>query len=325
MNEFFTATPVRVKNVSAGYTRAFLQQCYQDSLSGLLSLDSPNGSVIFLHVRGSVLSIFRRNKDAWDKVERGGWDDALTEAGGDLRTVEMPVDAVRLMRLFYLSPVDNHRSITVNASELPSIIEEVQKQNFGSLYYMAGDDNEAFVSVAGGGVPHVEMVFVTPLESRFESGVSLPEDLALGKQFKLFAVRCDYSIDVWQEYFLRAAFQQLMGGVLKRYKDIAGKSLTERLCQQVSAKAQGRFSGLTLLENGMIHRQIFESLKGAAEAYSLIYDQVGWQMDAIVGPKVMRDILLISWSVLRPQGRAILRQYVPTIQFGDVTAPLTEA
>jgi hypothetical protein len=325
MDEFFTATPIRVKNVTAGYVRAFLQQCYQDSLSGLIYLDSPSRSVVFLHVRGSVLAIFRRREDAWEKVERTGWDDELTAAGGDLRTVEMPVDAVRLMRLFYLSPIINHRSITVNASEVPSIIEEVQKQDFGSLYYMTGGGNEAFISVAGGGVPHVEMVLVTPQESRFEAGAALPEDLTLGKQFKLFAVRCDYSIDVWQEYFLRAAFQQLMGGVLKRYKDIAGKSLAEQLCQQVSAKAQGRFSGLALLENGMIHREVFESLKSAAEAYSLIYDQASWQMDAIVGPKVMGDILLMSWSTIRPQGRGILRQCVPAIQFGNVTAPLKEA
>jgi hypothetical protein len=113
-----------------------------------------------------------------------------------------------------------------------------------------------------------------------------------------------------------------MGGILRRYKDIAGKSLTERLCTQISSKVQVRFSGLTLLENGMIHHQVFESIKSASDACNLIYDQSGWLMDAIVGPTVMRDIIGMSWSAIQPQGRLILRQYLPSIYNGNTTASL---
>jgi hypothetical protein len=186
MEKYFESTPVRVRNVSAGYLRAFLQQCYQDSLSGLLQVTSADRTVIFLHVRGSVIAIFRLNGESWEKLERGAWEAELSRTGGDLRSVETPVDAVRLMRQFFLSPIEKNRTITVTSSEIPGIVAEVQKQNFGSLYHAVGESNEVFILVAGASVPHVEVLLVTPQDARFECSGAFPENLSLGTRWEAY-------------------------------------------------------------------------------------------------------------------------------------------
>jgi hypothetical protein len=124
-------------------------------------------------------------------------------------------------------------------------------------------------------------------------GFPTPEALPGGLRVRRYVGTQLYP--VWQEYELRLAINPLVRMLMQRFGELAGRALTERLGDQLSAWARGGGWNISLSSDGITNRQYFDSLAAAVEAYTDILhrfqDEAGTAVGLRMTESILRDVL----------------------------------
>jgi len=118
--------------------------------------------------------------------------------------------------------------------------------------------------------------------------------------------------EVWREYELRLAFNPLMRMLLNRFSELAGRALTERLCEQLSLWAREGGWNITVTTNGAVNRHYFDSLESATNVYSDLLRRFRQEAIRAIGSRMVDDISRESLIKLDPYRRELLTQHIYT-------------
>ena len=144
--------------------------------------------------------------------------------------------------------------------------------------------------MAGAATPVIEELSILAGETRVSlNDASFPK--ALPKlHYQVLRYVSVHDHEIWQEYELRLAFHPFMRMLLSRFGELAGRVLTERLCEQMSAWARQEGWNVSLSSNGIVNRQYFDSLEAASRFYQELMQRFHREASPALGPRMMQGI-----------------------------------
>jgi len=321
MPVFSSFIPETHNNASPGFVDILTQTQREELFTGLMQLRYPsNENLIFTFVDGVEQKLYRSHENSTEILPRSAWSQMISRSSASVGLLSLSLEALRFMRVALEAPVVRMDTVKLNSQELlehtnrwvsdqdPSIVQ-VQTNNINRWYLFADRSSSVLeeISLMGG---KFQFSISDPLFTR-----SLPEG-----EHEVIRYVSNREHPAWQEYELRLAFNPFMRMLTSRFSELAGRVLTERLCEQLSVWARGGGWNITLSSNGAVNRQYFDTLEAAANAYTDILRR--FQLDVIpaVGARLAENIFRETLMNLPPNFRDILNQYT-YMQYGLGSVP----
>jgi len=98
--------------------------------------------------------------------------------------------------------------------------------------------------------------------------------------------------------------------LLNRFSELAGRVLTERLCEQLSLWARDGGWNITVTTNGAVNRQYFDSLESARGAYADLLRRFRQEASLAIGSRMVDDLSRDILIKLDPDRRELLAQHI---------------
>lgn len=158
------------------------------------------------------------------------------------------------------------------------------------IVHIQGEKVNRYYLVAGDSAPLIEEISILDGEARVSlNDASFPKTMPKTdyRVLRYVSVR-DHA--VWREYELRLAFSPFMRMLLNRFSELAGRVLTERLCEQVSTWARDEGWNVTLSGNGLLNRQYFENLESAKRLYADVLRRFQEEASLAIGTRMVEGI-----------------------------------
>jgi hypothetical protein len=98
--------------------------------------------------------------------------------------------------------------------------------------------------------------------------------------------------------------------LLNRFSELAGRALTERLCERLSFWIRDGGWNATITGNGLVNHQYFETFESAAVFYNDLIHRFQFEASPALGPRMIdgisRDVLI----KMDPYRRELITRYI---------------
>ena len=321
MPVFSAFIPEIHRNVSSGFVDILIRTQREELFTGLMQLSYlPNENLILTFVEGVEQQLYRCHENTNEIIPRSAWHQTIDRSGAFVGLLGLSLEAIRVLRIAHEAPVVRMEHLVLKPEELlehagtwlhavePSMVR-VQGDQVDHIYLFAncaGSTVET-VSLAGGKAQYsISDSFTAPDNSKSE--------------YQVIRYIGAHDHATWQEYELRMTFNPFVRMLMNRFTELAGRTLTERLCEQLTVWARGGGWNITLNNNGVIDRHYFDSLSEAVNAYTDILRRFQYEASPAIGSRladgISREVLL----KLDASRRELLLQHIFTQQgLGGVT------
>lgn len=322
MPDVSTTIPIEHLGVSGHFIETALQEQREKKFTGLMRLHSPSGeNLVGSFLDGVQLRLYRSNGQVMEVIPRQSWSTSMDRPGASIGFLSMPLEALRAMRIVLETPVAQVESRLYSIQELltsagkwmadvsPSVIH-VQSETINNLYLIPSYSTSI-----------LEELDIDEKQVRYSiNDVSFPNAIP-PFDYDVTRYVCVQDADVWQEFGLRLAFSSLMRMLTARFGDLAGRILTERLCQQLSTMTGEKNWNINATSNGVVHHHFFETLDDAKVAYLEIVNNFNDLASPAIGPRMATGIVRDILPRLNPYHRALLQQHVygSTVRTGGIS------
>ncbi len=311
MPDFLSTIAEKHINVSPGFVESLIRTQREELFTGLMRLRYPmDGDLVLIFLGGNQQKLYHSRGNQTDSIPRQSWPNFLNHPDASVGVLELSVEAVRFLRLAYEAPIRDANSANLSVTEmagkvshwaadpLPSLIR-VQAVNLNILYLFPGKT-----------APVIEELTFTDGKARFAlSDASFPLSLP-DLNFRVTRYVSEPGHELWQEHLLRLAFNPLMRMLFIRFSELAGRVLTERLCEQLSIWARDGGLDITVTSNGISNQHYFDSLESASNAYLGLVRRFHYEAAPAIGPRMADGISREALLKLDPHRRAILNQHI---------------
>jgi hypothetical protein len=99
-----------------------------------------------------------------------------------------------------------------------------------------------------------------------------------------------FSVQAWQEYYLRRAFADLFERILSRFEVMTGRVLVDSLLRLVAVFASRQNLDIVITARSVTDREVFSSPESAAASYRLLLSEVFEHFSAVIGPRLYASI-----------------------------------
>jgi hypothetical protein len=224
--------------------------------------------------------------------------------------LELPLEALRVIRVVHEAPVNREEQLTLSSRELlectnkwlleaePSIVH-VQDAQLDCMCLLANCTNSAVESIS---------FTDNKVQYSISNVFAVPNAPPGGLQVRRYVGSQSHA--VWREYELRLSIHPLVRMLMKRFGELAGRALAERLGEQLSAWARGGGWNILLSTDGVMNRQYFDSLDAAVEAYTDILRRFQEEAGTAIGLRMTESILRDVLSRLDANCRELLLQHI---------------
>ncbi|HEY3474136.1 MAG TPA: hypothetical protein VGK56_05960, partial [Anaerolineales bacterium] len=269
MPDFSHVIPDSHRNVSPGFLEMLIRTEREELFTGLMRLSHESGEdLLFSFLEGIQQKLYRCVDGAVETLPRQTWQDALARGcarGGLLR---LPVEAMRFMRVIHEAPVRAVEELSTSPEQLVETVRGWGAAGEPGIVHVQGQNISWYYLMAGASAPVIEELSIANGEVRFSlSDTSFPKRLP-NQACHVVRYVSTRDHDAWREYELRLAFSPLMRMLISRFGELAGRSLTERLCEQMTHWAREGGWNVSLSGNGIVNRQYFDSLESAVSLYA---------------------------------------------------------
>jgi len=313
MPDFLSAHPDSYSKVSSGFVETLLQSRRAELFTGLMRLLYPEGDV-FLHtfLGGVQQKLYRCSESGTESILRPAWMNILGRENASVFFMTMSVDSLRLMQMACEVPIlrtDEHILTHQQLTDLvldwtkrpePAIVHILGEKRLDNLYLMSGATNPVIESVS----------FVDTASSFAINDAFFPSLLPSSDTYRVVRHVSDAEHPIWQGYELRLAFHPLMRLLINRFSELAGRMLTERLCERISSWLRDGGLDIKVTMNGIVNHHFFESLESSIDAYIGIircfHDEASPAIGLRMAEGLSRDILL----KLEPYRRETLTRHI---------------
>lgn len=301
MPDFFANIPDTHVKVSRGFVDALIQTQREELLTGLMRLHYPSGEIlIFTFLEGVQQNLYLSLEKSTDVIPRQSWAYSLDRPDASVAFLSLSVEGMRLMRVAYEAPIFQVEHLACSGDELAERTQLWASDQCPAIVHVgAGMINRIYL-MAGNSAPIIEELSITGSATRLSlSDASFPKSLPRA-DYVVTRYISDSNHRVWEEYELRFAFHALVRTLLNRFSELAGRVLTERLCQQISLWLQEGGWSINVTLNGVTNRQYFESIEEAKSAYVEIIQRFNYEVSPAIGSRMADGILqevLLKMSV----------------------------
>ena len=313
MPNFSAFIPEIHPKVSPGFVEMFIRTQRSELFTGLIQLRQPsNENLVFAFVDGVERQLYRCDQHTTEAIPRSSWPKVLFNSDTSVGLLPLSLEAIRVVQVAHEAPVIRVEQMNLDSLDLldhadrwaldaePSVVH-VHTDPADHFYLCADRSNRVFE----------EIVF---MDRQAQFSVSDPSFAQKLSQTTHLVTRYISMRDhaVWRGYGLRLAFLPLMRMLMKRFSELAGRSLTERLGEQLSLWARGGGWNMTFSGNGVINREYFDTVDEAANAYKDLVGRFQHETGLAIGSRMAENISREVLLKLDPATRELLMQYVFT-------------
>lgn len=288
-----------------------LQTRREELFTGLMRLSHLSGeSLIFTFLQGMQQKLYRCLENRTEVIPRHTWFDAFNHSKASVGFLRLPVEALRFTRVAYEAPVIRMETSAFTPEGLKDVAGKWAVGPDPGIVYVQSAKVNCFYLIAGNSSPLIEELSFVEGEARFSIGdasfaQTLPKD-----NYHVVRYVSNREHEVWREYELRLAFNPLMRILVNRFSELAGRALTERLCEQLSLWAREEGWNITITSNGAVNRHYFDSLEGAIGVYSDLFRRFRQEASPAIGSRMVDGISREILMKLEPHSRELLTQYI---------------
>ena len=318
MPDLSSIIPGTHNKVSSGFVELLIRTQREKLFTGLMHLHYPSGrNFVLSFLDGVQQKLYTLREQTMEAVARQFWSNYLNSPDASIGFLDLSIESLRMTRVIYEVPVAGVEEINCLAENLSGSVAKWTIDPFPSIVRVEGESASRFYLIAGFSTPIIEELSIIGDQAHFAvCDASFPRSLAQATQYHVTRYMSDSKDNVWQEYELRFAFNSLMHMHVTRFSELAGRILTERLCEQLSPRIREAGWKINITTNGVINHHYFESLAEARDVYLKIVRSFNELASPAIGPRMAkglaRDILL----KLNPYHRSLLQRHV--YEFYDV-------
>lgn len=311
MPDFLAATPEAYASVSPGFVETLIQSRRAELFTGLMRLRYPSEAVfIFSFHEGVQQKLYRCLEQSTEVIPRQSWMDSLNRANAFVSFMPMTVEGMRLMQVAFEAPVSEIRGQTLTLPQLAEQVHNWAKSREPAILQVHADQTHRIYLISGVYNPVIEGVMFANADASFSlNDASFPTLLQPG-EYEVTRYVSDHQHIAWQAHELRLAFNPLMRLLLNRFSELAGRRLTERLCERMSGWLHEERCNITVTLNGVSNHHYFESFERAAETY---WGMVRCFHDAAspaIGQRMAEGLSFEALSKLDLHRREIITRYI---------------
>ena len=297
--------------VSPGYVDILIQTRREELFTGLMQLSHPsNEDLVFSFVDGVEQKLYRYQENTTEIVPRSAWQQMLSRPETSVGLLSLSLDAMRFMRIAHEAPVVRMEEMKLNSQELVGNVSRWVLDQDPSIVHIKTDEVDRLYLFADRSSSVLEEM--SSVEGQWQFSISNPSFAQTLPEGGYQVVRyvSNREHDAWREYELRLTLNPLIRMLMKRFSELAGRVLTERLSEQLSAWAHGGGWNITLSSNGVVNRQYFDSLEVAVDAYTDILRRFQFEAATAVGSRIVEGISHDILYKLDQYRRELLLRYI---------------
>jgi hypothetical protein len=311
MLDFSAFIPETHRDISSGYVETLLQARREELFTGLMRLSHPSGkNLMFTFLEGVQQKLYRCLENDIKTVPRQTWFDELDHSNLSAGFLQLPVEALRLVRVACEAPVVQTERLTLTPEGLIDTARKWSAEQAPSVVHMQSNVTNKCCLIAGHSSPVVEELSFMAGSARFSLNDS---------SFSQTMPKTDYVVtryvgnaehEAWREYELRLAFGPLLRMLLNRFSELAGRALTGRLCERLSIWAGEGGWNVAISSNGIVNRHFFETLESAMGFYVGLIRCFQSEASPALGTRMIDGITRDVLIKLDPYRRELLSRHI---------------
>lgn len=311
MPDISHVVPESHQHVSARVLATLFQTQREASFTGLMRLNHfPDENLILSFLDGKQEKLYRCHNGVVEILPKQEWQEALEGDCDFVGFLPLPVEGLRFMRIMQEVPVHQVERSALSAEQLAHLVEKSVVAHEPAIVYVRGDNVNRYYLIPGNSTPIIDELTLLEGEARFSlNDASFPKMLP-NREYQVVHYASVHDHDVWREHELRLAFHPFMHMLISRFSELAGRVLTERLCQQISTWARESGWKVNLTSNGIVNRHYFDSFERAIEFHVDLMRRFNSEASPALGPRMTDGISLESLTKLDSYRRELLAKYV---------------
>lgn len=311
MFDLFSSLPIRNRSVDNSYLQTLLKAQERELFTGIAHVQNAAESqfVVFFQQGDSSLVYSFANRE-WESVPAQDWKVELSRAEGDVRVMALPVEGLRIFRIFLeLEKNETHTFVSVPAEQIPARINEWQKADTASLLHVKQQDTQAFFIIPADPVFPLESLLAAP--DRFQIGAAVLAQIKSWGERACLLTRLPAELESTSgnEFILRVAFTLLAQKTLERYQELAGRFLVAHLNDAINSLNEQNHRSMYFAGSGVNHREFFLDSEQAGGVYKSLLEKMYEEMNLVVGNEIAGRIFEEALASLSPRLRQQLETY----------------
>jgi hypothetical protein len=310
MPDFTSTLPDTHFRVSQRNLRTLLESYRQEQCTGLMRLRYPSGTdLVSTFLDGTQTGLYGCLNQKMEAIPRQSWTYAMDRPDASIAFLNLTVEAMRLARIAHEAPVLEMEQSQCTAHGLAGRVQDWAAGMSPVVLMIRSEQVERVYLIGGTSTPIIEELAIESGVSRFSvTDSAFPVALA-NEEYLVMGFVSDGDHELWQEYRLRYAFHPLVRMVINRFSQLAGRTLTERLCEQLSAWLQDQGWNMNTTINGLSNRHYFESIQQARSAYLAIMRRFNDQSSQAIGLRMAEGLWWETLLKMDPHRRDLLKKY----------------
>lgn len=282
----------------------------QDLQTGLVEVDfSGQGLVDLLFARGKLVNIYRIGSQT-ERLEVSTWVGGirLNSPVARVRSLALTPQAVRILKILIEQP-DEHCSLASLGCGLESSFAAWREHPVPALVHVRWPSADALVLLPGLGALPRYSLFVAADQVLRSAGNLMA--IYGWKETPSFArlLSSGSPTQAWTEYLLHHSFSRMIGCLLTKFEELAGRSLLNQVIRDINFISTAHDWAVSLNAASLTDQTIFPSASAAAEIYSRLLDAIFLHFEAVLGVPVLDALARESLLQLSPSYRALLIDY----------------
>lgn len=128
-------------------------------------------------------------------------------------------------------------------------------------------------------------------------------------QFDVSVYSGEQTSEAFQENLLVRTFTGVLQKVIRRYNELAGRSLVNALGQEITNAARGQGWHIQSAGETVMDSEIFSTIQDQASAYRMLAGLCMARIEDVLGPKITNTILRETLTQLDKTSLQILQTY----------------
>jgi hypothetical protein len=290
--------------------RSLLESYRQDQSTGLMRLRYPSGmDLVSTFLDGTQTGLYGCLNQRMEAIPRQSWTYAMDRPDASIAFLNLSVEAMRLARIAHEAPVLGVEQSQCTTRDLSGRVQDWAAGTSPIVLLTRSERVERVYLIAGNSTPIIEELAIEDGESRFSfTDSAFPTTLA-NEEYQVMWFDSDGDHELWLEYRLRYTFNPLVRMVINRFSQLAGRTLTERLCEQLSAWLRDQGWQMIITINGLSNRHYFETIQQAGSAYLALMRRFNDASSQAIGLRMAEELWWETLLKMDPQRRDLLKKY----------------
>jgi hypothetical protein len=300
----FAASSEPLHRVSPGQLQALLSMYQQDLLTGLIQLSSPKNKqedIVIFYVNGQIICLYQHHVDGYVRHEAHSKNAILPKSEVELQPYQIAAHFIRPLQGMFEKPKTG-QSRNVATPSVPDVIEELEKSSEPLLAHFHWPSADGFSLIPGNGLASRQLMFWSQNQT-----APIPNFMRWSEpECVLTTYRGSTESRAWRENYMMLGLDFLYERIFKRYDELVGSSMVDRLEEQLNAVSRMQGWQISFSGHRLQDTHFFASFSDMRIAYRTLLMTGQHHISDVVGEKLFEQSVIAAARTLPSELRAIL-------------------